>query len=64
MESCGHIAGRLTDTCLRHPIATVVVVALVVRIVLMPLLTYDYDIYHWGVIIQNLQSGNGLYDVS
>lgn len=64
MESCGQTASRLTDTCLRHPVITILSVALLVRLVLMPLLTYDYDIYHWAVIIQNFQSGNGLYDVA
>lgn len=25
--------------------------------------TYDYDTYHWAVIIQNIDSGNGLYEL-
>lgn len=47
-----------------HPFITILAVAIAVRIVLMPLLTYDYDIYHWGLIIENIQSGNGLYDTA
>lgn len=51
--------------CIRaHPLATVLLLALAVRLVLMPLLAYDFDLYHWGVIIQNIESGNGLYDVA
>lgn len=46
-----------------HPLFLLIVIALAVRFALAPLLTYDYDIYHWGVVIQNFQSGNGLYDL-
>ncbi len=48
---------------IKHPAFVVVVAALAVRLVLVPLLTYDYDIYHWAQIIQNIQTGDGLYDV-
>ncbi len=47
-----------------HPFMTILAIAVAVRMVLMPLLTYDYDIYHWGLIIENIQSGNGLYDTA
>ena len=29
----------------------------------MPL-TYEYDIYHWAMIVQNINSGNGLYELN
>ncbi len=35
-------------------------VGLAVRFVVLPL-TYEYDIYHWAVVIQNIESGTGLY---
>ena len=47
----------------RNPAVAVAVLALAVRLVLVPLLTYDYDIYHWAQIIQNIQTGDGLYGV-
>ena len=40
------------------------VIGLIVRFVCAPLLTYDYDIYHWAVIMQNIDSGNGLYELT
>lgn len=46
-----------------HPLLLLIVVALAVRFALAPMFTYDYDIYHWGVVIQNFQSGNGLYNL-
>lgn len=46
-----------------HPAVLVAIAAIVVRLVLMPLLTYDYDIFHWAQIIENFQTGDGLYDV-
>ncbi|MDO5861908.1 MAG: hypothetical protein Q4Q58_03850 [Thermoplasmata archaeon] len=48
---------------LAHPAVLVAIAAIVVRLVLMPLLTYDYDIYHWAQIIENFQTGDGLYDI-
>lgn len=54
----------IPDAVRNHPFITMLALALLVRLVLMPLLTYDYDIYHWGLIIENIQSGNGLYDTA
>lgn len=36
---------------------------LIIRLALLPF-TYDYDMYHWGIIIQNINSGNGLYELN
>jgi len=41
----------------------IVAAALLIRLVLMPLLTYDFDIYHWALIISNINSGNNLYNL-
>jgi len=40
------------------------VAGLVLRFVCAPLLTYDYDMYHWAVIMQNIDSGNRLYELT
>ncbi len=40
------------------------IVGTAVRLIMTPLLTYEYDIYHWGVIMQNINSGNGLYELT
>ncbi len=47
-----------------HPLITILLLAAVVRVVLMPLLVYDFDIYHWALIMENIQNGDGLYDVA
>ena len=49
---------------LRKILIIIVLIGLAVRLALMPLLTYEYDIYHWGVIIENINSGNNLYDLT
>lgn len=49
---------------LRSPAFIIVVLGLIIRLLLAPFLTYDFDVYHWGVIIENIQSGNDLYGVA
>ena len=49
---------------LKSPAFLIVVLGLAIRFLLAPFLTYDFDVYHWGVIIENIQSGNGLYEVA
>ncbi len=61
---CAERGVRIPDAVRDHPFVTILALALLARLVLMPLLTYDYDIYHWGLIIENIQSGNGLYDTA
>lgn len=45
----------------RKGLAVAILVGIIIRMVVAPFLTYDFDIYHWGVILENLQTGNGLY---
>lgn len=37
-------------------------IGLIIRFALLPL-TYEYDMYHWAVVLQNINSGNGLYSL-
>ncbi len=48
----------------KRPIFMFLVMGLIIRFVCAPLLTYDYDMYHWGVIMQNIDSGNELYQMT
>lgn len=41
-----------------------IVIGLAARLVCAPILTYEYDSYHWGVIMQNINSGNALYELT
>ncbi len=58
-------AGLLSDAARRvkHPLALLVLIAVVIRLVVMPLLSHDFDIYHWALVIQNIQTGDQLYDM-
>ncbi|NLL94249.1 MAG: glycosyltransferase family 39 protein [Thermoplasmatales archaeon] len=62
-----HSVGAALDRVrgiLLHPFTVVMVMALAVRLVIMPVLTYNYDVSYWALIIRNIQAGNGLYEVS
>ncbi len=37
---------------------------LLLRLCIAPFITYDYDIYAWALVISNIESGNGLYDLT
>ncbi|MBQ7701711.1 MAG: glycosyltransferase family 39 protein [Candidatus Methanomethylophilaceae archaeon] len=60
------------DDCSRPSFALVgkkglvitIILGLIIRMIIAPFLTYDFDIYHWGVILENIQSGNGLYELA
>ena len=45
-------------------LAIIILIGVALRLAVAPLLTYDYDIYHWGVIIENIRTGNGLYGMA
>lgn len=47
---------------LRSTLFLSLILGIAVRCICIPF-TYDYDMYHWAVIIQNIDSGNGLYEL-
>ncbi len=49
---------------LRNPIVLIVAFALLIRLICAPFIVYDFDIYHWAVIMENINSGNGLYELT
>lgn len=42
----------------------ITIVGFAVRFVLAPYVTYPFDIEHWAVILQNTESGNGLFGLT
>ncbi len=44
-------------------IATIVI-GVAVRLIIGGLLSYNYDVFSWALIISNIQAGSGLYDVT
>ena len=56
----GGTVWNVLERC-RHPLATLFVIALAVRLIIMPLVSHDFDIYHWALVIENIQTGDELY---
>jgi Protein of unknown function (DUF2029). len=48
---------------LKHPLIWVTVIGLLLRIVLGFFLTFSFDFSHWALVIENVRSGNGLYEL-
>ena len=46
----------------KKPLVLIVLIGLIIRFVLIPFV-YDFDIYHWGVIVANINSGHNLYEL-
>ncbi len=42
----------------------VLLIGLIIRFVLAPLFTYPFDVEHWAVVMQNIESGNDLYSLA
>ena len=42
----------------------VLLIGIVIRLVIGFLMTHVYDMQHWGVVMQNINSGNGLYEIT
>lgn len=42
----------------------VLIIGMAARLLLGVFMTHIYDMYHWGVVIQNIYSGNGLYELT
>lgn len=47
----------------KRPLVIILSVGLLIRIALIPLATYNYDIPFWATTIQHAQSGSGLYEL-
>jgi len=46
-----------------RPLLIIVLVGIIVRLIVGFFATYTFDIYHWGVIVSNINSGHGLYEL-
>ncbi len=46
-----------------HPLITVAIIGIAIRLVLAPILSHTYDVSSWAVVIENFRAGEGLYDV-
>ena len=41
-----------------------IIIGFALRMIVGTLLTYNYDVFSWALIISNIQEGSGLYDVT
>lgn len=46
-----------------HPLIVIITVSLIIRSILSLFFTYSYDVTFWGTVFENIQTGNGLYDL-
>ena len=42
----------------------VIILGIAARLVLGVFMTHIFDMHHWGLVIQNINSGNGLYEIT
>jgi len=54
----------VTMPFLCRTILLIIVIGVALRIILGFFVTFVFDVYHWGVVIQNINSGNGLYEMT
>jgi len=48
----------------KKPVIVILIIGLIIRLVLAPFFTYDFDMKGWALVIENINSGNGLYDLA
>jgi len=57
----GRNMARRAAWFLRRPVMMILITGIAIRLLISPMLTLGYDAYHWGLAMQNIHSGNGLY---
>lgn len=55
--------GEGIKSLIKRPLFLIIIAGLVIRLVLMPLFSHDYDIYHWALVVSDINSGNNLYNL-
>lgn len=63
--SLSDMGPKLSHICagLKSPLFMIILLGLAIRLILAPLLTYTFDFNGWALVLENIQSGNGLYDL-
>ncbi len=47
----------------KHPLIWVTVIGMTIRLIMGFFLTQNYDVSHWALVVENIRSGNGLYEL-
>lgn len=45
-----------------HPLLTIAIIGIIIRLLMMPI-TLVYDSNYWAIVIRNIETGNGLYEL-
>ena len=53
---------KVKDTIRRHPLMTITVIGIIIRLLMIPV-TLVYDSNYWAIVIRNIETGNGLYEL-
>ena len=53
---------RMKDTVISHPLLTIIIIGTIVRLLVIPT-TLVYDSNFWAIVIRNIETGNGLYEL-
>ena len=48
----------------KRPIFVIFMVGIIARVILMPLFSNTYDVWHWAITVQHIQAGEGLYSIT
>ncbi|MCL2607749.1 MAG: glycosyltransferase 87 family protein [Methanomassiliicoccaceae archaeon] len=51
-------------TFLKIPVVIILIIGLAIRFVIMPTLSLNYDVSYWALVIQHIQAGAGLYEIT
>jgi len=57
------IGSVLIKGFLKHPLLWMTAIGLLIRIIVGIFLTYNFDVSHWALVIENIRSGNNLYEL-
>ena len=53
---------KMKDAIVSHPLITVVAIGIIIRLIIIPT-TLVYDSNYWAIVIRNIETGSGLYDL-
>lgn len=54
------IIQKMKTKILQHPLLTITIIGMIIRLLMMPV-TLVYDSNYWAIVIRNIETGNGLY---
>ncbi len=53
---------KIKDTITAHPLLTLIIVGTIIRLMMIPT-TLVYDSNFWAIVVRNIETGSGLYEI-